>query len=512
MADALRRRDRLRLAGLGGQTIVVLAAIVLAIAVADRVGADLDLSPDRRYTLDPDLLRIIAAQEAPVELVAIWSDEQTGNALRSLSEGLELIAATNTNLSLRRIDPVLHQPLYQAHRERYGDGGHPAIYLTRAERAFKIPVNAGTRRVLQREIGGGLLALAEPDPPTARFLSGHGELAPTGGVDGCDALLRAFELAGFRNELARDGAIPPGHLVVLAGPTGPLGSTTIDALDQHLIDGGALLAFVDDRMPADLAVLLRRWGILTGPGMPADLLRGDPSALFAENPVGAEPMVVVSRTRHAVLQEAEFPYANLLVDASMMANHPAVQAVAQSNRLVLSPWTTPVWQLDFDPQRDGELLERLNEAGRLPPFAEPPVTLAVGVPGDVWTTPRAEPPRVPADLAQRGPIPLAVAATYRPDPRSARQGEQPRIIVWGSRAAVANGVLAREQFANADLAVDCARWLVNRGRANPIPASESAAFTISATDGGLTLITALLVAVLPCLAIGGALLAWLHRR
>jgi len=422
------------------------------------------------------------------------------------------MAATSSQLTVRRIDPVLHQPLYQKHRETYGDGAHPAIYLCRAERAFKIPVTAATRRVLQREIGGGLLALAEPDPPTARFLGGHGELAPGGGVDGLDALLRAFELAGFRTELARDGAIPPGHLLVLAGPTAPLGTTTIAAIDQHLIDGGALLAFIDDRMPADLAKLLRRWGILTGPGMPAGLLRGDVSTLFADDPEAAPPVVVVSRTRHAILQEAEFPYANLLVDGAMLANHPAVQAVQQSNRLVLSPWTTPVWQVQFDPQQDRDLIQALGEAGRLPPFAAAPATLAVGIPGDAWTTPRAEPPRVPADLDQHGPVPLAIATTYRSDPRSARQGEQARIIVWGSRAAVANGVLAREQFANADLAVDCARWLANRGRANPIPASESAAFTVNASDGGLTLITALLVAVLPCLAIGGAMLAWLHRR
>jgi hypothetical protein len=195
-----------------------------------------------------------------------------------------------------------------------------------------------------------------------------------------------------------------------------------------------------------------------------------------------------------------------------MSDHPSMASLGEANRVLLSPWTTPVSRLVLDPQHDQEILQAMATRGLLPPFAEMPAVLFVGAPGDTWTTARSEAPKVPADLDKHGPIPLAVAAVYESNPASARQGEQARIIVWGSRAAASNGVLVRNEFANADLSVDLARWLSNRGKANPIPASEGAAFTVTATDNGMWVVTALLIALMPCLAIGAAILSWLHRR
>lgn len=510
--ETKKATGRLRLAGLGGRTFTILVVLILLVAGADRAQLAFDFSPDRRYTLDPDLLRIITAQSEPVEIVTMWENATTGPGIDAISEGLSLMAAASPRVSIRHIDPVLQKPQYEQHRKAFGDGAYPAIYLTRATRAFKIPVTQILRRFLQREIGGGMLALAETDPPVMHVLSGHGELTAQGGMDGIDALLRTWQLAGFRFVTATSGAIPADHVVVLAGPTTALGAPLIAALNQHLIDGGSMLVCADDRMPQDLSTLLRQWGILSGPAVPAGLFQGDLNALFAVDPATVPPTVVVSRTRHVDLQDPEYPYANLLIDGRLMSEHPALAGLALANRVILSPWTTPVWQLDFDPQHDAEIITKLAAAGRLPAFAQPPQPLFVGAPGDVWTTLRSDPPKVPADLAQRPPLPLAIAATYRSDPRSARQGEQARIVVWGSRAAIANSVLARDEFANADALVSIARWLANRGAANPIPASESAAFTVTASEGGMTLITALLVAIMPCLAIGGALLAWLHRR
>jgi hypothetical protein len=449
-----RRRDRLRLAGLGGRTIGMIAALILAVAAADRSGLSLDLSPDGRYTLDPDLVQIISSQTADTRIIALWPNNSGQEAIE---EGLRLMAAKSPHLSLTRIDPIIQQPLYQKHQETYGDGSWPAIYLTRDTRAFKIPIGPTTRRVLQREVGGGLLSLADPKPPTARFLTGHGELTTTGGLDGIDALVRALELTGFKTVVSNDPTIDAESVVILAGPTAPYGKQTLTALNQHLIDGGSLLVFADDRIPADLAALLRRWGLLIGPGMPKALREGNLAALLEENPAPADSEIVVSRSRHAVLQEAEFPYANLLIDKDQMSDHPSMASLGEANRVLLSPWTTPVSRLVLDPQHDQEILQAMATRGLLPPFAEMPAVLFVGAPGDTWTTARSEAPKVPADLDKHGPIPLAVAAVYESNPASARQGEQARIIVWGSRAAASNGVLVRNEFTNADLSVDLAR-------------------------------------------------------
>lgn len=510
MADR-DRRSRLALAGLGGRTVAILVVIILGIAAATRFDQSLDLSPDRRYTLDADLVRVLDAQQEPIRLVAIWPRDG-GDILEAIEDALRRMAGRNEAISVERIDPDLQIPLVEQHRKRYGDATSPAVYVCKGDRAFKIPVTRSTRRVLQREVGGGILALAEAKPPTARFLTGHGELAPGGGMSGSDALIRAYELAGLRTSVGGSEPIDPASLLVLLGPTAPLGTTTIAAIDQHLVDGGALQVFADDQCPLDLALLLRRYGILLGPAIPKALLsEGDWRTLLRDDGDMAPPAVVVSRTRHEILQEAEFPYGNLSLSGDLMAPHPALGGLDEANRTILSPWTTPVF-LGIDPGLPQEALQALAEAGRLPTFAEPPARLLISAPGDSWMTLRREPPKVPADLDEHPPLPLALATVYAPDTRSARQGEQARIVVWGSRAAISNGVLALEQFANAEAAVAMARWALNRGKANPIPASETAAFRVETTDEGLWIITALLVALVPCLAIGGAMLAWLHRR
>lgn len=512
------QRWQWRLAGLGGRTLALIAVLVLAVAAAHRTGWRVDLSPDRRFTLDPALERILVAQTEPVAFTAIWPSD-VDEQVEPLVESLQAMVARSPRLSYRRIDPLRDQPALEQFAKRYQDRSAPAIYLCRGTRAFKIAVSdvGVSRRTLQQDVGGGLLALADSDPPTARFLLGHGELQPDGSDEGSDALVRALTLGGFRAELGGEQPIDPESLVVIAGPTGALGAPTIARIDQHLVDGGSLLVFADHRVPADLAGLLRRRGILVGPGIPRDL--GDPAVLLADTPEPMPPTDVVSLTRNAraVTRQAEFPFYNLLIGPDLLGEagappHPALIGIAAARRDLLSPGSAPVLVLDLDPVADRDLAQKLAAAGRLPRFAEPPSRLFATAPGDSWLSPHDRQPQVPKNLEQAPPIPLAAAARYLPDERSTRQGEGARIAVWGSRAAVGNATLRQEQYANGALVVDLARWLNDRGRASPIPPAETVAYRVIGSDRTLWIITALLLAVMPALAVGGALLAWLDRR
>lgn len=499
------RRYRMALAGLGGRTVAVLAVLMLVVAAAQRSGVKLDLSASRRFTIDPALVRIVGDLREPVSVVAIWKRENDGD-LTAITGMLDDLAKRNPLFTIRRIDPDLQQPEYNRHGATYHDKTYPALYLCRGERAFKIPVTGATRLYLQRDLGGGLLALADAKPPGAHFIQGHGELAPDGGADGSDALIRALELGGFRTTIG-GSTLAADEIAVLAGPTAPLGEVAIASLDRHLVDGGSLLVFADDRCPDDLAALLRRRGILLAGGVPRE-----PEGLMDPQSPSAPPQVVVSRNHHAEIPD-DFPYFNLqLGSETIHPQHPASAAVAQARQFLVSPWTTPVSLLPLDPAADPELLTLLGQRGLLPRWAEAPTPLLVTAPHDTWLVGRQEVPKVPGDLAERPSLPLAVACVYQPDERSARHGEQPRIAVWGSRQAVSNRTLTLSQYANQTFAVDLARWLANRGKSNPIPVAEIRAFQVVASERGLYLIMTLLVAVVPCLAIGGALLAFLHRR
>jgi len=499
------QRYRMALAGLGGRTVAVLAVLALLVAGAQRTGWKIDVSADRRFTIDPALVQIVADLKEPVSVVAIWKREHDGE-LTSITGMLDDLAKRSPLFTVRRIDPELQQPEFQRHAATYHDNAYSALYLCRSDRAFKISVTGATRLYLQRDLGGGLLTLADPKPPGARFFQGHGELAPDGDLDGGGALVRAFELAGFRT--AFGGTTPAvDEIAVLAGPTAPLGEIAIAALERHLKDGGSMMVFADDRCPNDLAALLRRRGILMASGVPRE-----PQGLIDPQAAPAPSKVVVSLRNHADIPD-DFPYFNLQLSGEFIQpQHPASAAVAKSGQYVISPWTTPVSLLPIGPDTEPELLAALKEQQLLPPWAEPPTPLLVSAAHDAWVVGRQEIPKVPGDMDKLPALPLAVACIYRSDESSARHGEQSRIVVWGSRQAITNRILYQAHYANQALAVDMAKWAANRGKANPIPVAEIRAFQVAASERSLYLIMALMVAVVPCMAIGGALLAFLHRR
>ena len=141
-----------------------------------------------------------------------------------------------------------------------------------------------------------------------------------------------------------------------------------------------------------------------------------------------------------------------------------------------------------------------------------PTPLLFTAPGDVWTKPRAAPLATPKGLAEADPRLVALAMEYEPADNSVRAGMGGRLIVWGSRQAACDAVLAQAQYANARFLSSCSEWLARRTAGSDIPEADIAAFQVRATDGGLLLVLGLLVAIMPCLCIGAAMLTWWDRR
>ncbi|MBA3939421.1 MAG: hypothetical protein H0X38_18385, partial [Planctomycetes bacterium] len=165
-----------RLSGLGARTVLFLVLMALVVAAADRSKLQVDWSADHRFSLSPSLVRILAEQTKPVELVTIWRGDYEQD-LQPLSDALRLMAQVNPVVTLRHIDSQLDKGALADFKRRFQDAEEPAIYLAPADgaRAFKIAVTTATRQVLQREVGGGLVALRDAHPPQAVLLAGHGE-------------------------------------------------------------------------------------------------------------------------------------------------------------------------------------------------------------------------------------------------------------------------------------------------------------------------------------------------
>ncbi len=507
--------------GLGGRTLVWLLLVGLAVAAADRSRAVLDLSADHRFSLSPELTTLLRAQAEPVEIVGIWPAEEA-DRFDIVGTDLALMAAAGTRVSWRHIDPTLQKPALDQFAERYHDAD-VAVYVCRGERSFKIPLSDYTRLVLQREVGGALVSLADPHHPRAVLTQGHGELRPGGGSDdGCDLLAHALELAGYDVavvDASTGHAVPPDATLIVAGPTAPFGPADLAMLGEHLRDGGSVLVLADDRAPRDLCVFLRQRGLMIGAGFPAELGPGHWDLLLDPEAATAPGVVVHSMRHYFAGQAVGFANAQLLLghfadastDEPMILDHPATVAVAHAGTLVLSPRTTRVeaFTAAWLASTDEAVAKRFASTGEAPIDA---AKLFQTMKGDAWIQPFKPGLDAPRGLDQADARVVAWALEYPPSDHSVRAGVGARLVAWGSRAAACNGTLAQVGFANPTLLRDLVGWLARRAAPTSIPQAEFTAYQVVASDRTLFLLLGLLVVVVPCLCLGGAMLTWWDRR
>lgn len=489
----------------GGPTLAVAVFAIAAIAAAQRAGLSVDLSADHRFSVAPALARQLSAGTAPIDLIGVW-DDADDQVLSAVGDAGKRMAEVASRGSWRRLDPARHRPQLADFAAKHGDPGPPALWVVRGERAQRIPLDAASRLTVQREVAGALIALADPAPPVVRLTQGHGELRPRGGnEDGADQFAAAVHAAGLGTAILDDAAPapPPTDVLAVLGPTAPLGATALARLEAHLRDGGGLLVLADDRAPTDLARWLGRRGIIHGAGVPQALVERNEVRSLADP---AAPLLparhLVSLARHVIGQEHDLPHHNLLVRGTDMVNPQSpltAQLVAGGLQLV-SPFTTAC------------------EA--IPPQVGAGLGLPAGVPtsllrtaeGDSWERARGEPLAVPKgieDAASRG---LAWSVQYAAAADAASAARSGRLVVWGSRQAASDAILAQGAFANGRLLAASCRWLAGREPPPEVPEAELRAFQIAVSDRGLDILVAALAVLAPVLCLGGAIIAWLEQR
>jgi len=531
MAEATSGGNRVarRLGALGGRTLALIAVILLAIMVGYRLDLRVDASADGRFSLAPELVTIAEETTADTTIVALWSltgeDALDDGFHDFLATRLQRVAELDEALHYRHVDSVADQPELAALRERHGDLVDRSIYVIGQGTPFRIPVTTRLRVTLQRELAGALVTAATRDRPPIYVLQGHGELPVTGtGSDTLGHVIRRLELAGMRFDpatgvldeatLSRRNDIYGDGLLIIAGPTAPLGEDTSAKVHAYLRDGGALLAFLDHRCPDDLALVLRRWGVLVAGGM---LPRG-PQALELLRTQTASDHEVVVRSLEDSKRDARRDFSTLLLDAQRNIADSAItkQTIATGQNLV-SPLSTPVVVQDWASQArrmaereeaPASYVEALEALGT--PALRVREPLLVIPPGAGWV---AHPDQRQVPPQNEGPtLVLGLALEWQPHRRSANPERGARLALWASRGAARDRWVADPLYANDLLIADLAAWALDRGATTPIADQQFAQYQVDASSGGLTLILALLVAVVPCLCLGAAMLTWWDRR
>lgn len=498
--------------------IVVIAVLVLITAAAVKAGLRLDLSASHRFSIDPRLERLVQDLKDPIEIIGVWPNGFEG-LTDPLKDRVIAVARTSKKITWRRIDPTLDQPELEAAQKKFGEISSGNLYVVREGRpAYRIPVVPALEVLFQRELGAALVALTSAKPVMVQVLQGHGELRPDGSPDdGCGVLLRRLAGAGFQvamvNEadIEKNGAhLDPDALVLVPGPTAPLGEKSLAALRRHLIDGGGLMILADDRIPADLAVLLRQRGILIGPGFFQGIERGDLGGLFDPSRSSLQSTVLYSER-----SAGRKGYEQLLAGSEQILRDRfgINRQVIDSGRELIFPRSSPILALEptLLEQSVPDAAAKYVQVYGTPAFTTQPL---IGFkPGTAWREVWKPNVTVPENLsASTNSFFLAWAANYEAHPNSIKGQRSARLVVYGSRQAASTLVWQDPRFANDLALIDAARWTSQRDAAVPIPEADLKRFYVQTGKTGMWVLFVILIGIIPSTCIGIAILTWWERR
>ncbi|WP_172147846.1 MULTISPECIES: GldG family protein [Pseudomonas] len=298
-----------------GAGLVLIALAFLAFNLFSSLsltGARLDLTEQKLYTISPGTRQILAELDQPVELNFFYSDSASKNlpALRTYAKRVEEMLKAyqreaGGKLKLKVIDPAP----FSEDEDRAAEFGLQAVPLQQGGDSLYFGLagkNAeGTTQVipffaldqeefLEYELSRLVLSLAKPERPVVGVLSG---LQINGGFDMAsrqptppwmvmEEIRQLFQIESLKADV---DLIPEHVSVLLLVHPKQLPQQTLYAIDQFVLRGGKLLAFVDPfseadtqaEMPgamaidksSDLEPLFKAWGLRMVP----DQVLGDGS-------------------------------------------------------------------------------------------------------------------------------------------------------------------------------------------------------------------------------------------
>ncbi|MDF5808560.1 Gldg family protein [Pseudomonas aeruginosa] len=267
-------------------------------------GARLDLTEQKLYTISPGTKRILAGLDEPINLYFFYSDSGARELvpLRNYARRVEeLLRAyereANGRIRLQVIDRAVLRERGQGHRVRPARNSpaagrrQPVLRPGRQQRPGRSPGHPffplDQEEFLEYDISRLVQTLAQPQRPVVGLMS---SLPLNGGFDMAsrqptspwmvmEEIRQQFDLRSLKSDATE---IPPEVSVLLLVHPKQLPEQTLYAIDQFVLRGGKLLAFVDPFSEADsgsdfaatldgdkssdLAPLFEAWGLRLLPG------------------------------------------------------------------------------------------------------------------------------------------------------------------------------------------------------------------------------------------------------
>ena len=486
--DTLRERARSaggRRAGTYGTSAIVgtaLGVVILALLafLSTRYSQQFDVSETGVHTLAEQTTELLDGLEEDVTLTGFFSELQSPE----VAQLLERYERASDRVAVRFVDPNA-EPLLVESLGLDGEALARGLIHVELESGAETTISEFTGAHFEPDITNALLKLVRSTGKKVYFLTGHNERrieAAPGAAGNWAAEADSFGRAAqaLENEtytvepllLANLEDVPQdASVVAIAGPTRPLLSGELEALQRYVEGGGSLFVAIDPRAQTNLYDQLSSWGIRLGDDVVVDralAVFGQATTPIAQEYDGAHPITEPLR------EPTLFP----------MVRSVELDAAASDDFTILARTGRDSWaERDLDGWRD---------TGR-------------------------------AELDDRdllGPVPVAVAGS----PRSASGGPAAhdvhgadadsstgRLVVFGDSDFATNEFL--DALRNRDLFLNSVNWLagdVARTTVRPNLARASS-FQMSQAQGRwLQFIS--LFAIPEAIAVVGVIVWWMRRE
>jgi hypothetical protein len=382
--------------GSAAYTLLVLAAIALALSLSIRFRKTWDFTAQRANSLSPQTEEALAGLDGPVAIHGLFRDSDRRRD--GYWDLLQLYGRRSGRISVEIFDPnarpgaLLSLGLSAEDRNAIKDGVSVA---TAGERKIVF------RGVAEEDVTNAILEAGSAAPRVVGFVRGYGERDPDSTGDAGMSRARDALSAEYTRivDVRIDAPIPDEvTMLIAAGPPAAIPKGDLDRLSAWLERGGRLLALVDPDYDSGLDAVTARWGLRSRAVKVLDRgsnLRGRPEIPLATR-----------YSKHAIVRgfSAALPLA-LPLPAAVEDFEPGDPAVFRDVLVSSSP--------------DSEGLTR-------------------------------------AGTREQGPFALGVAA-WKAVAKTAAGTTETRVVLIGDAAFATNGFLA--EASNRNFLLNCAGWL-----------------------------------------------------
>lgn len=500
----MRRHDLLKSTSGAVAVVLVLALLIMVNWLGARHWLRADWTSSNLYTLSEKSTNVLSGLSEDVRVIVFMTPES--GLFPQVRELLGRYEAASDHISVEYIDPDRERLKTQQLAEKFGVSVANTVVFTAGERSKYVTTDdmaefdySGAQYgqpprlkafKAEEEFTAAILSLVAPSVPKVGFVTGHGEpqLEPGGRTDpSLSKLVDSLKRENMDTKAISllSGTVPADiDVLAIVGPTQAYTETEVAAITTYLDHGGRLLIALDPLIEATggmrstrLEPMLAKFGVSVG-----DDLVIDPTKKLPFYDLSA---VYLDQYRpHPVTEGMQGLAVLFLIARSLSANDAPNVTV------------TPLVETSADGWGETNLAQLLK--------GDPVEKDDADIPGPVAVA-----------MAVEGKAAEAPAAADQGNPSEAEKQEPPpdsglRIVVLGDSDFMSDSEIGNA--GNGVLAANAFNWLAAQEQALGIPPRDLKNTNLNLSASQMRVILAVVLVVIPGVAILLGILVWRRRR